>query len=175
MLELYNEGNLKIYKKLKDGASFKRWMKKQKEKYWIVSIQDPLEKIEEIIGYIGRYTKRACLSEYKLLEIGETIRFCYNDYKNSKRGEKPLESEISMGYVEFLDKLLQHVPNKGYRMVRYYGLYNSHYLKKIPSEFKLEQKAPIKIEEPEGYDWGEYEALRKSYFAVWPARSIVLL
>jgi len=167
LLSLYEKGQIEIYSKLKDLSSFKRWMKKQKMKHWIVSIQEPLSDIKSIVGYVGRYTKRACMSEYKLLEIGEKIRFRYTDYKRSKRGAKPLESEISLDWVIFLDRLLLHVPSKGYRMVRYYGLYNSHYLKSIPSDLKLgeSEKRSIwsgKEVEDAGYEWGEYEELRKS-------------
>lgn len=88
-----------------------------------------------------------------------------NDYKNTPRGQAPLQSSISLKVEEFLDRLLQHVPNKSYRMVRYYGLYNSAYLQKIPSSFKLEEKLEQieSFEEQDDYDWGEYEALRKAF------------
>ena len=171
ILKLYKKGELRIYKKLKDVLSLERWMKKQKGKHWIVSVQEALSDISSIVGYVGRYTKRACISEYKLLEVGkEVIRFRYKDYKNSKRGEAAMESELSLSPYDFLDRLLLHVPNKGYRMVRYYGLYNSYYLKKIPSHMKLEAEELEESYEEEGYDWGGnmrsygnriFEAVRK--------------
>lgn len=51
------------------------------------------------------------------------MSFSYKDYKNTPAGEKPREASLSLPYSQFLDRLLVHVPRKGYRMVRYYGLY----------------------------------------------------
>ena len=166
LIKLYKKGELKVFKSINTVNQFDNWMKNLKEKHWIVSIQKPLENIEQIVGYVGRYTKRACLSEYKLESISnKRIRFLFNDYKNTPRGQAPLQSSISLKVEEFLDRLLQHVPKKSYRMVRYYGLYNSAYLQKIPSSFKLEEKLEQieSFEEQDDYDWGEYEALRKAF------------
>ena len=134
---------------------------RKKEKHWIVSIQAPLEDLEQIVGYVGRYTKRACLSEYKIEEIGSQIKFRYNDYKNTPRGEKPRESIKILSPDDFLDALLQHVPKKRYRMVRYYGLYNSAYLKKIPEELRGQKNEKRELENEDDLDWGEFSELRK--------------
>ena len=53
---------------------------------------------------------------------------------------KPIKE---MKPVEFLDALLKHVPDKRYRMIRYYGLYCSAYLNNIPKHLKItQQKIP---------------------------------
>jgi len=160
---LYKKGIIKVYKAINNQTSLSKWLDKQNLKHWIVSIQKPLNDIEQIVGYVGRYTKRACISEYKLEHINnDKIVFRFNDYKNTPRGHKPIESKKQMNSVEFLDKLLQHVPNKRYRMVRYYGLYNSFYLKKIPNYIKKnyhELEADLEL----SYQWGEYEELRKAF------------
>lgn len=110
---------------------FLGFLNKLGKEQWIVSIQKPLEDLLQIVGYVGRYTKRACISEYKIESIdNDHIHFWVNDYANSKRGEKPNKKLIKMHFVEFLDALFQHVPDKRFRMVRYAGMYNSHYLKK---------------------------------------------
>ena len=117
-LRVYRKEGLSLYKGLEEESDLKRWMGVQKGKHWIVSIQKPLRDIADIVGYIGRYTRRACLSEYKLESIsGGIIRYRYNDYKGSKRGEKAKEAIKEQSSEEFLDSLLKHVPNKGYRMV----------------------------------------------------------
>ena len=63
---------------------------------------------------------------------------------------------------EFLDKLLQHVPNKRYKMVRYSGLYNSYYLNKIPQHLKIEKVVKEDIVWDDTYDWGDFERFRKA-------------
>ena len=164
---LYEQGKLKIYQSLKSGQAFSQWMNRQGQKHWIVSIQQALDNVQQIVSYVGRYTKRACLSEFKLLNIEGNIEFKFNDYKNTPRGEKPKIGIRSLEPVEFLDRLLQHVPNKGYKMVRYYGLYNSAHLKDIPQQWKL-QKTQINLQQDEFQDlehlWIDcpYKNLRKA-------------
>jgi hypothetical protein len=127
----------------------------------VVSIQKPLEDIKQIVGYVGRYTKRACLSEYKIVEIGKMIKFKYNDYKNTPRGERPRQAIKELAPYEFLDELLQHVPEKRYRMVRYFGIYNSLHMNKIPKGLRAQVKEEA-IEVADNFEWGEFEQFRKA-------------
>ena len=137
---LYNQNKIKVYKAIQSLQQFKQWMNQNHQKHWIVSIQKPLENIKQIIDYTGRYTKRACLSEFKITHIQPHIQFKFNDYKNTPRGQKPKVALKSMNPVEFLDSLLLHVPNKGFKMVRYYGIYNARLIKDIPQHLKADQK-----------------------------------
>lgn len=140
LMKLHKKGIIKVPKRLQDPRSFKNYLFQIKQKHWIVSVQKPLEDVYQIVAYVGRYTKRACLSEYKIVSISPNIQFKFNDYKNSKRGHKPVEAIRTMKPFEFLDHLLEHVPDKRYRMVRYYGLYNSKYINQIPDKLKIEKK-----------------------------------
>lgn len=111
-----------------DKEKFYNWAREIRDKHWVVSIQKPLENIEQIVGYVGRYTKRACLSEYKIESWNkDTVKIRYNDYKNTPKGEKPRQSIKTFTNEGFFDELLQHVPLQKFKMVRYYGLYSSHY------------------------------------------------
>ena len=161
LIRLYEKGKLKTPLRIQEKKDLVNWLYNINQKHWIVSIQKPLEDIHQIIGYVGRYTKRACISEYKIAEVGQSIKFRYHDYKNTPRGEKPLEAIKSLSPAEFLDELLQHVPTKRYRMVRYYGLYNSVYLNNIPQSYKATFEAE-KLPEEDDFEWGEFEAYRKS-------------
>lgn len=156
-------GEINLPKRLLIRSRFGKWEKSLKKEQWICSIQKPLRDIFQIVGYVGRYTKRACLSEYKIKSIiGDKIVFMATDYKNSKRGEKPLQKEIRLSYVEFLDRLLQHVPTKRYRMVRYSGLYNSHYLKKQEEKYRSENVGQLSETELGIYNYRVYRDLVKS-------------
>lgn len=160
LIWLNKQDRLRLPKHLRtDKTRFENWIKGLSEKQWIVSIQKPLEDLNQIVGYVGRYTKRACLSEYKIESISEeVISFKYKDYKNTKRGEPAKESIRSMDYINFLDELMQHVPKKHFRMVRYYGCYASHYKNHIPErKHKIEEEQEVEL----GHSWGEYEELRK--------------
>ena len=157
LIKLWQKGEINTYKAIE--KDFPKWVNNSKLKHWIVNIEKPLKEVRDVVNYVGRYTKRACISEYKLEEISPNIKFKYKDYKNSIKGEKPLESIITMTPTQFLDKLLVHVPTKRYRMVRYSGIYNSYYSKQIP-ENKRANLDPSS-EEESNYDWGELEQMRK--------------
>jgi hypothetical protein len=62
------------------------------------------------------------------------VSFSYKDYKNSLPGKKPKQGSMCLPYAAFLDRLLQHVPQKGYRMVRYYGCYANRAGTKGPAD-----------------------------------------
>ena len=162
LIKGYNKSELEVSKSIADELGLKQWLSKVNSKPWVVSIQPALEDINQIVGYVGRYSKRSCISEYKIEEADEVIKFKFNDYKNTPRGEKPRIGIKEMSSVEFLDALLQHVPNTGYKMVRYYGMYNSMYKSRIPKALKYVGELEGEYLFDEDTDWGEYEVMRKS-------------
>ena len=61
----------------------------------------------EVIRYIGRYSKRACLSEYKITKIeAENIAFRYKDYKTTDKHNKPVERELELNFWDFFFRFL---------------------------------------------------------------------
>jgi hypothetical protein len=163
LIVLYKKGHLKTSNKITEELDLKKWLAKVNTKPWIVSIQPALEDINQIVGYVGRYTKRTCISEYKIQQAdGQSIKFNFNDYKNTPRGGKPKLGIKQMSNVEFLDQLLQHVPDSGYKMVRYYGMYNSLYKRLIPKSMKFQGPLEAEYLFDDDMDWGEFEQLRKN-------------
>jgi len=141
-----------------DKNKFFKWARNIRDKHWIVSIQKPLNDIKQIVGYVGRYTKRACLSEYKIHEVNNnTIKIKFNDYKNTPKNHKPVQAIKTFTINQFFDAILQHVPIKKFKMVRYYGLYTSHYKSVISDN----TKSPIQTKELSQYQWSEFEQFRK--------------
>lgn len=115
------------------------FIKKINEKAWQIHLEEPMDTPAIVIRYIGRYSKRACLSEYKITNIeGEYISFKYKDYadridpKDKKSPAK--EKELRLHYSKFFPLLLQHVPKPYFRLVRYYGCYGR--FKNIPKEYR---------------------------------------
>ena len=162
LIKLHKSGKLKIHPSLEKKKKFFNWLYNIKQDHWIVSIQKSLEDVEQIVGYVGRYTKRACLSEYKIEAIEPRIKFRFNDYANSQRKGKPKEAIKEMDPHEFLDALLQHVPDKRYQVVRYFGLYNSRHLNKIPDHLKLSRKSETEQQARE-FDHHEFELYRQAF------------
>ena len=102
---------------------------------WIIHLEPPMNLPEQVIRYIGRYSKRACLSEYKITSMeGDFISFKYKDYKQKDNEGKYSEKIMRVHYHDFFPLLLQHVPLTNFRLVRYYGVYATK--TKILKEFK---------------------------------------
>lgn len=166
--EKFTEGLQQLHKakKLKltgraalDFNSLKTGLQQQD---WIVSVQPPLHDRSAIIKYVGRYTKRACLSEYRIQQVDHgLVRFTFKDYRNSPRNGPIKEATKQMEHVSFLDRLLQHVPEKGFRMVRYYGLYSNRYrnLRDIPADKCDEEKNDFGQHSQYWYEVYQEEAL----------------
>lgn len=107
-------------------VKFLQFIKHMNKKRWIIHFEPPMELPTQVVRYIGRYSKRACLSEYKITKIdGENISFRYKDNKTKDSNNKPIERVLELNYRDFFPRLLQHVPLKYFRLVRYYGMYSN--------------------------------------------------
>lgn len=119
---MYDTDNLEH--NFSDRFGFLRFLKKINKKDWVLHLEPPMDIPAQVVRYIGMYSKRACLSEYKITNIdGEKISFRYKDYKTLDENKKPVEKELELHYRDFFPRLLQHVPLRYFRIVRYYGMY----------------------------------------------------
>ena len=136
MLQLYDQKRLEhSFKDRIDLLKFIRHINKTK---WVIHLEPPMAIPSSVVRYVGRYSKRACISEYKITSIeGENIRFRYKDYKDKDYQGKPKEKELELPYYEFFPRLLQHVPLPYFRLVRYYGLYSTK--SSIPKEYLYQE------------------------------------
>lgn len=86
---------------------------------WYVHIGEKLDNASFVTRYIGRYAKRPCISETKILDYSfekQIVKFLYHDkVTNTKQ-------ELTLSVDEFLKRLIRHIPDKNFRMIRYYGL-----------------------------------------------------
>lgn len=68
--------------------------------------------------YIGRYIARPALAEHKITTYdGQWVIFWYESHEEKRRVYRRLEAR------EFIERLIDHIPLKGFKMVRHYGLY----------------------------------------------------
>jgi hypothetical protein len=132
IIEMFDAGTL--LNSYDSRQSFMRFIHQVNKKKWIINLEPAMEIPTQVVRYIGRYSKRACLSEYKITQMeGEYIGFKYKDYKNLDIHNKPIEKELVLHYRDFFPRLLQHVPLKYFRIVRYYGAYSNR--TNIPKEY----------------------------------------
>lgn len=142
LIAAFDEKRLSMAGRLKERVPFLAFLKRQNAQDWVVSIQESLADATNIVRYVGRYTKRACLSEYKIEAVEKDhITFRYNDYKHTPEGEKPREGLMRLHYVRFFDLLLQHVPEPGFVQVRYFGCYAIGKMRSLPEGWRVRQTA----------------------------------
>jgi hypothetical protein len=152
LVELFDSNALE--NKFEGRMDLLRFLKRVNEKNWRVHFEPAMAIPSEVIRYIGRYSKRACLSEYKITNIeGENITFKYKDYKNLDFNGNPIVKELTLHYTEFFPRLLQHVPLPYFRLVRYYGVYAARSKAILKSCYKDHLPEPV-IEE-ECYEMAE--------------------
>lgn len=83
---------------------------------------DPKKTIE----YIGRYAKRPPIAETRILDISdEKITFSYKDHRSKS------DVTYRLPIFAFIKRLIQHIPSKGFRMIRYYGCLANRVISKL--------------------------------------------
>lgn len=151
LVELFDSNAL--WQKFEGRMEFLRFLKRINKNNWRVHFEPAMAIPAQVIRYIGRYSKRACLSEYKITNIqGEYITFKYKDYKNLDFNGKPIVKELRLHYTEFFPRLLQHVPIPYSRLVRYYGVYAARSKAILKSCYKDHEPEPIIEQDEECYE-----------------------
>jgi hypothetical protein len=119
--KLYISSNLKnIWLKEFRTDIFFEVQNKLWEKEWYLWIGEELESATHTVAYVGRYAKRPCLSEAKITAYEpefNLVRFVYKD-KLTKENV-----DLNLTIDEFIGALVRHIPEKGFNMIRYYGMY----------------------------------------------------
>lgn len=140
----------KVYRAKFVSAMRKTNMKVSKEIYdriftkkWVVYAKKPFGKPENIVEYLGRYSHKIAISNFRILGINKekrTITFSLKDYKND--GKK---TTLTLNTQEFIRRFCLHILPKGYTRIRHYGILSSGWKKeKLPN---LQETLGVKKEE----------------------------
>ena len=88
---------------------------------WVPYCKKPFDGAESVIRYLGKYTHRIAISNYRIKGMTEsTVTFSAKDYK--KQGQW---KEVTISGEEFIRRFLMHVPPKRFVRIRHYGLLSS--------------------------------------------------
>lgn len=69
------------------------------------------------IQYVGRYTKKPVIAETRILDYdGSFVTFFYQDHRSK------LITKNTVPVSEFIRRLIRHIPEKNFRMIRHCGL-----------------------------------------------------
>ena len=95
----------KIYKNNKDG--------------FYVHAKNEIKSAKIAAKYIGRYVGRPAIAESRIIAYdGESVTFKYKRHEDNK------EIIEKVPVFEFIKKVIIHIPDKNFKMVRYFGLYS---------------------------------------------------
>ena len=74
--------------------------------------------IKEQLRYIGRYMRRPAIGMNRILSYdGETVTFGYKDKTDGQ------EKTETVSVEEFIGRLVQHIPEENFKLIRHYGIY----------------------------------------------------
>jgi hypothetical protein len=97
---------------------------------WYVHIGASLLDPGGTVRYIGRYTKRAVLAEYRITHCDDkVVRFSFRDYAQGGK-----TSYKALPVLAFIKRLIRHIPDKHFKMVRHAGLFASRWKGRYLSE-----------------------------------------
>lgn len=116
-------------------------------KKWVVYAKKPFGKPQHVIEYLGRYTHKIAISNYRIVKIDKQkkiVTFSLKDYR--KNGKKTV---LSLSTKEFIRRFQNHILPKGFTRIRHYGILSSSWKKdKLPQlQLKLLDKDIEVIEE----------------------------
>jgi hypothetical protein len=102
-------------------------------KIWYVSLGRKLPDAGFTITYIGRYTKRPVIAESRILCYdGKFVVFSYDDQITSQT------YHVKLSVEQFIARLIRHIPDKGFRQIRYAGIFAQRVRSKlIPATVNL--------------------------------------
>ena len=103
--------------------TFENWLNKLYQKNWVVHCSKPDNNFQHNLNYLSRYIKRPPIAESKLKHYdGNEVTFqCLDHYTKSHR-------RFTLSVEQFIARFIQHIPDVGFRMIRYYG-FLSHRLR----------------------------------------------
>jgi hypothetical protein len=120
-----------IQQQLNQTFTFNHFLDKLYKKCWIVHCSKPSANHQITVNYLGRYTKRPPIAESKLRHYdGQVVVLTYLDHRTSTYRKLHLPIE------EFISRFVQHIPDEGFRMIRYYG-FLSNRLRGIKRQLSL--------------------------------------
>ncbi|MGK0366159.1 MAG: hypothetical protein ACI85O_003232 [Saprospiraceae bacterium] len=113
-------------------------------KKWVVYAKRPFARPQDVLEYLGRYTHKTAISNYRIKEVTtEIVRFSYKDYKTGGTAK-----ETSLMVQEFIRRFALHILPHGFAWMRHYGILSSRgqsiYLPNIQSNMNIKRRLRTK-------------------------------
>jgi len=118
--QLYGQGQLPLTgrcRELAEPTPWQRLLAALRDKEWVVYAKEPIEDSRHVLQYLARYTHRVAISNHRLVSLEDgQVTFRYKDYQRGHRLRT-----LTLDAVEFLRRLMLHVPPHGFHRLRHFG------------------------------------------------------
>ena len=136
VMKMWRYAVIKMMRKLVDNGYkniTKDILTSQYERVWIVHFEKPTKDYKHTIAYIGRYTKKPPIAMSKIKHFdSHSVTFEFLNHRTKKYNKTTITIE------DFFDRFIQHIPEKFFKMTRYYGLFATAVRgKTLPKLFKI--------------------------------------
>jgi len=100
----------------KNPRAFCHWLSAQTHKIWVVHFSKSSDNHYRIVIYLGRYLKRPPIGETRIKHFdGNFVTFSYFDHHSKS------EHLMTLPVFDFIKRLITHIPDRYFRVVRYYN------------------------------------------------------
>ena len=108
---------------------------KQKENGFYVYAKGEITDLQIVSKYLARYAGRPAIAESRIVAYdGKTVTFKYTPHGQSQ------EVQESISAMEFIQRLIIHIPDTHFKMIRNYGIYSRNNLRARRIERRLISK-----------------------------------
>ena len=120
LTQLYGQDQLTFTgrcRELAEPTSWQRLLAALRDQEWVVYAKEPIQDPQHVLQYLARYTHRVAISNHRLVALeGGQVTFRYKDYQRGHRLRT-----LTLDAVEFLRRLMLHVPPHGFHRLRHFG------------------------------------------------------
>lgn len=132
----FKKGNFKLpchLKHIKTYNTFCSWTSQFYNKKWVVHLSKHSDDTKSNVEYLGRYVKRPPIGETRILNYdGNSVTYKYLDHHTNS------QKVMHLPVLEFISRLICHIPDKNFRVFRYYGFLSNRLSGKLlPIVYKL--------------------------------------
>jgi hypothetical protein len=120
LAQVYAQGHLTFAGRCRALAELTSWqclLADVRDTEWAVYTKEPLPDPQHVLTYLARYTHRVAISNHRLVALEDGhVTFRYKDYRRGHRLRT-----LTLEAVEFLRRLMLHVPPQGFQRIRHFG------------------------------------------------------
>ena len=150
---------------VRHASDWSRFLDSQYRRHWKLHFAKKTKDIRQTVNYLGRYLKRPPVSASRLRHYGNNGRLTF-EFLNHRTGKT---QTLDITPQEMIARLVEHIPDKHFRMIRYYGFLSNRrrgdILPRVYEVLEMEREAAPSIP--------SYATLLKGYVRIDPYECIL--